>query len=163
MSDLRKKLIRLAHQKPHLRRDLLPLIQKQASSVSIGWTSVRYNGKIYREEVREEPLKRGANPRNSNPSFRFEAFGRGFRIEWTYLGKTFVEMADDPHNRTKSGWRIVVDGDLVGSVTLYHANKQWFAIAEVGTEKFDMGWHIGLGNVIGSAALGAYIKVYGTK
>lgn len=31
MSDLRKKLIRLAHQKPHLRSDLLPLIQKQAS------------------------------------------------------------------------------------------------------------------------------------
>lgn len=33
MSDLRKKLIRLAYQKPELRGDLLPLIQKQASSV----------------------------------------------------------------------------------------------------------------------------------
>ena len=31
MSNLKKKLIRLAHQKPHLRGDLLPLIQKQAN------------------------------------------------------------------------------------------------------------------------------------
>ena len=31
MSDLKKKLIRLAYQKPHLRDDLLPLIQKQAA------------------------------------------------------------------------------------------------------------------------------------
>lgn len=30
MSDLRNKLIRLAHEKPELREHLLPLIQKQA-------------------------------------------------------------------------------------------------------------------------------------
>lgn len=31
MSDLRKKIIRLAYQRPHLRGDLLPLIQKTAN------------------------------------------------------------------------------------------------------------------------------------
>ncbi len=163
MSDLRKKLIRLAHQKPHLRRDLLPLIQKQASSYPIGTAQARYNGKTYKAELREEPLKRGADPRNSNPSIRFEAFGRGFRIEWTYSGKTYVEMRNDYYTRTKSGWRIVVDGVLVGSITLFHANGQWFARAEVGTEEVDVGWSKDRGSVIGSAALGAYIKVHGAE
>ena len=163
MPDLRKKLIRLAHQKPHLRRDLLPLIQKQASSGPIGIAQARYNGKTYKAEVREEPLKRGADPRNSNESMLFSVFGRSFRIEWTYMGKTFVEMADDPYTRTKSGWRIVVDGVLVGSVTLFHANDQWFARAEVGTEEVDVGWGRELGSVMGSAALRAYIKVHGAE
>ena len=39
--DLRKKIIRLAYQKPELREDLLPLIQKQAKSKDITMLALR--------------------------------------------------------------------------------------------------------------------------
>ena len=161
MSNLRKKLIRLAYHKPHLRGDLLPLIQKQAArSGPVGQASVKYNGKTYKAEVQMEYLPRGADPRTSNENFHFKALGRNFRIEWLNWGLTFVQMSEDPYKVTKSYWRIVVDDEAVGELTLFHKNGRFGARAKIGTQEVDMGWS-NAGPIMGSAVLKAYLQEYG--
>lgn len=56
MSNLRKKLIRLAYQKPELRRDLLPLLGTGKSSLN-DMESESYSSKYKRASIRSRPSK----------------------------------------------------------------------------------------------------------
>jgi len=61
MSDLllRKKLIRLAHENPELRADLLPLLKQSGSPHSTAHTSKAPNAVKYRERLTGTPVSKG--------------------------------------------------------------------------------------------------------
>lgn len=95
MSDLRKKIIRLAYQKPELREDLLPLIQKQASydprSFALGLSTEEGFrtplGKLLGMVARYSPS--GYQPRNSDEQKRLQDLAAK-KLVFFWLGEGYV-------------------------------------------------------------------------
>ena len=97
MPDLRKKLIRLAHQKPELRADLLPLIQKQsARSEHYALTDVRVN-EVDRVRIALEEAGYKTRPYQQN------FYGHSVAM---------IEVWGDPRGIAKVMWPWIKRGDV---------------------------------------------------
>ena len=100
MSNLRKKLIRLAYQKPELRRDLLPLLGTGKSSLN-DMESESYSSKYKRASIRSSPSK--------NHYHDWEKYAGGHWGLYRDDGKiAFVE-------KSWGGWEVKIDRKYIGT------------------------------------------------